>query len=103
MSIGIVKTQKNSSGFSIWFDNESCYKLSDLLELLAPINIISCTRVLESFGPAEFIDEISTKKGVFSMHQEFDDFSGSTIYSESTELMNEILKLMLASGQYYIR
>lgn len=103
MSTGIVKIQKDGSGFSIWFNNDSCYKLSDFLELLAPINIISCTRVYESFGPAEFLDEISTKHGVFSMHQEFDEFSGSTIYSESIELMNEILKLMLASGQYYIR
>lgn len=103
MNIVIVRIEKDDGSFSLWIDDEQEFNSSGLLKLLAPIGVGEIQRVYESFGPAEFIDNINTDEGIFSLHEQFDEFAGSTIYSESTALMNKILTLMLESEQYHVR
>jgi hypothetical protein len=103
MSIEIVKIQREGEGFSLWVDDEQDFDVSKFLKVLSPLNVGKSIRVHESFGPAEFIDNIQTSNGVFSLYQQFDEFPGSTIYSDSDALMENILSLMLESGFYHVR
>lgn len=104
MSIEIVKIKdKISNGFSIWINEDEGFKENSFLKLVEPLEISENKRVFSSFGPAQFIDEIQTKYGVFSLSQEFDEFAGVSIYSDSDSLMEKILNIMLCSGQYHVR
>jgi hypothetical protein len=103
MSIEIVKIERDGGGFSIWIDEEQEFSSPEWLELLGPIGIGKSNRVHESFGPAVFIDDITTSDGVLSLHQQFDEFSGSSIYSGSSALMKRVFKIMLESGLYHAR
>ncbi len=104
MNIEIVKLQKQKSEeFTIWINGDGDFISNDFLELMTPLGISKNERVFSCFGPLEFIDEIQTESGQFTFHQELDEFPGTTIYSDSTELMNKILGLMLESGVYHVR
>ncbi len=104
MTIEILKMQsKLDDSFSIWIDGEEGFNEKDFLQLIKSLEIRKNEQVFNSFGPAQFIDEIHTKKGVFNLSQEFDEFAGVTIYSEDDELMKNILDIMINSGQYHQR
>jgi len=103
MSIEIVKLQKQKGSFSIWIDESQSFKSSEFKALLIPLNIKGEKIVHSSVGPAEYIEEITTNKGVFCLSEEFDECAGATIYSNDTELMNKILNLMLNSKLYHVR
>lgn len=104
MSIEIAKIKKKGDGsFSIWIDGDEGFNEQKFLQLIEPLGISKNERVFSSFGPAQFIDEIHTKHGVFNLSQEFDEFAGTTIYSESHGLMENIFNIMVNSGQYHAR
>ncbi len=104
MSIEIVKIQnKKCAGFTIWIDGDSEFDSNSFFELIRPLNVTGSERVFSSFGPLEFIDEVQTELGLFTYHQELDSFPGTTISSDSSELMHRILELMLETGNYHVR
>lgn len=104
MSVEIVKlSQKDARGFSIWIDGNEAFDDIEFLKLIAPLGIDKNERVFSSFGPAQLIDEIHTKNGTFRLSQEFDEYAGVAIYSDSNELMTKILNIMLNSERYHVR
>jgi hypothetical protein len=104
MSIEIAKIQKEGTeSFSIWIDGDEEFNEAAFISLIGALEINENKRIFSSFGPAQFIDEINTKYGMFNLSQEFDEFAGTTIYSDHHELMEKILSEMLDSGQYHAR
>lgn len=99
MSIQVRKIQKNNGGFSLWIPHDQPFNTEQFLEIVAQLDIQKKERVLESFGPAEIIDDYHTKHGVFGIHYEFDEFMGTTIYSHPI-LIQKIWTIMLASGLF---
>ncbi len=92
-----------SEGFSIWIDEEQNFNLKNFLNDISVLNIETSEILLKSFGPAQIIEKYTTKSGDFFIHIEFDEFAGTTIYSENSDLMNKIFELMISSGHYILR
>ncbi len=104
LSIEFAIMQQESTGsFAIWISGEQAFCESEFLKLLEPLELSKKERVFSSIGPAENIDEIYTKQGVFNLSREFDEFAGITIYSANRELMSAIYNIMINSGQYHAR
>jgi hypothetical protein len=102
MNIKIIKINKENGGFSIWIDSDQNFSLSRLLEDLSILDLDMGETIYQSFGPAEIIEKYSTKAGAFFISREFDEFAGTMIYSDNLELMDQICKLMLSSGNYVL-
>ena len=103
MSIEVVVQKKEPDGFSLWINEEQGFNTHSFLNAIAPLEIRKTERILESFGPAEIIDEYHTVQGVFSIHYEFDEYAGTTIYSGNSKLMEVIWTHMLASKDFHQR
>jgi hypothetical protein len=104
MSIEIVKIKDNPTGhFSIWIDEDQGFRDKDLLSVINSLGINKTERVYSSLGPSQVIDEVHTTNGAFRLAQEFDEFAGSTIYSDNQELMSNILSLMVGSKKFKVR
>ena len=104
MNIEIVKIKnKLTDRFSIWIDEDQSFNYNDFITIINSLEIKKIEQIYSSFGPAQFIDEIHTKFGIFNFSQEFDEFAGSTIYSDNQTLMNNILNIMIESEKYKIR
>ncbi|QUX97461.1 hypothetical protein C0J08_19575 [Marinomonas sp. CT5] len=103
MKIKVIKIATKDGGFYFWIDGDQGFNSSELLEILKPLDIVDCLRVHQSFGPAEYTDDIHTKAGIFRLREEFDEFAGATLHSENKALMNKILAFMLKSGRYNIQ
>jgi len=102
MSIGIVKLKKEDETCSLWIDEGEGFSDQEFLRVIAPLKIARNERVHTSHGPAQTIDEIHTSQGVFNLSQEFDEYPGVSIYSDDSQLINNILNLMVSSGEYHI-
>ena len=100
MTIEVVVINKDNGGFSLWINDDQPFHVHRFKTLMEELKIERIERVRESFGPAEIVDNIHTAHGVFGLHMEFDEFAGTTIYSEDGELMEKILELMIQSGDY---
>ncbi|MVF14843.1 hypothetical protein FT643_22155 [Ketobacter sp. MCCC 1A13808] len=104
MSIEIAKIQKNGDrSFSIWINGDEGFDEQKFLQLIEILGISNNERIFASVGPAQFIDEVHTEHGIFNLSQEFDEFAGTTIYSESSELIESIFNIMVNSDQYHAR
>ena len=103
MSVEIVILEKANGGFSIWIDTDEKFCQDSFLTVVEGLEIQKKERVHTSFGPAEYIDAIHTRDGIFSIHVEIDEFAGTTLYSSDNDIMEQIRQLMLGSGQYHVR
>lgn len=101
MPIEIVKIEKGNSEFSIWIDGEQDFATACFLKDISALNINRVETIYQSFGPAESIEKYSTESGDFFINREFDEHAGTTIYSENVQLMNQLFKLMVSSGNYH--
>lgn len=96
----IVNITRSDDGLSIWIDSDQKFNHNDFIAVVASLKIHKKVRVLESFGPAEIIDDYYTSKGKFSMSIEFDEDPGMLIYCDDPALMDEIYLLMISSKKY---
>ena len=103
MSIGVaVIAKKANGGFSLWVSEAQGFVASEFFDLVEPL-VQDKERVLQSFGPAEYIDDFHTAHGTFSVHREFDGYAGTTLYSDDPALITKIRDIMLSSGLYHLR
>ena len=102
MRIEIVKIENENGEFSIWIDREQNFSLAHFLKDISFLNIGAPKTIYQSFGPAEVIEKYSTKIGDFYINQEFDEYTGTTIYSESSKLMNKIYFIYERRWQWQI-
>ncbi|MEC7987301.1 MAG: hypothetical protein VX278_19175 [Myxococcota bacterium] len=100
MHIQVKVIHKTAQGFSLWIRDAQKVHVESVLEVIAALGIQKRERIVESFGPAEIIDEYHTPEGTFAVHYEFDLAPGVTIYSKNTVLMKKIWDLMLSSGRF---
>ena len=103
MSIEIVILKKGNGNFSLWIGEDQPFRTDSFLELMAPLKIIKKERTHQSFAPAEIIDDIHTEQGTFSIHNEYDEFAGTTLSTDKLSLIKKIRHIMLSSGQYHLR
>lgn len=104
MKVDILKLQNGDrASSSIWIGDNRDFEQNEFLKLIAPFGVSDQERVSISTSPAEFIDKITTKLGVFYISREFDEFSGTTIFSDNHELMDSIFEVMVTSGQFHAK
>ena len=101
--IKIIILNKKTGGFNLWISGEQSFVWDAFVRLMEPLEIVKVERILESFGPAEIVDDYHTVHGVFRAHHEFDEYAGTTISSKEHELIERILSMMLASGEYQLK
>ena len=103
MTIELVKIEKEPDGFSLWIDGEQDFQACDLMELMAPLGILSIEDDYLSMVPAEVYETVKTDEGVFHIHHAFDEFPGTTISSEDEEIIDRIQRLLLKTGKFHLR
>jgi len=99
----MTKIDKIDSGFFIWIGEDEGFNARAFLKHIDKFEPSEPERIFSSFGPAEILDEFHTQYGSFRLHHEFDEFAGTTIYSDSHELMKKILNEMILSGEYHLK
>ena len=103
MHIQVKVIHKTDQDFSLWIRDAKKIHVESVLDVIAELGIQKKERIVESFGPAEIVDEYHTLEGIFAIHYEFDWTPGVTIYSKNAILMKKIWDLMLLSGRFQQR
>lgn len=98
-----MRLMQQQDTFSIWINGDQKFNVDVFMSTVSQLGIKRNHRILTSCGPAQSLDEIQTDSGFFYVSQEFDEFAGVTIYSDSAALMNIIFDAMLGSGYYHER
>lgn len=106
MSCEFVKID-TKNGFLIWIDIDQSFNRRVFFETISSdskLDVISKETVFQSFGPAQIIEDIKTKAGIFTIDTAFEDVErGIRIYSNDNEIMETIYNKIVLSGSFHER
>lgn len=106
MSCESVKID-TEDGFIISIDIDQPFNEKVFLEIISSdsqLNVISKETVYQSFGPAQIIEDIKTRAGIFTIDTALEDIEqGITIYSNDKEIMETIYNKIVLSESFHER